>query len=351
MTASYRCYRNHGPGLPINEGFRVETLAADPSCGGQVSRPLTMKKDGIQTRNRKLSSKSKKKKNGFGLGDVIKPLASAAAFSGFAAVSGAAGGNALSQGNANMYSMYNMYNSVAGMHHPTHAHPHPAHHSSQVMNAGGFMSGPGNHMAMPGHHHSHQVAVAASMGMAGLSSASSPLSFGSSPAGLGLASTNNMWASLEEVFSRGANGTTARNKGNTSGFNYIVSIQAPDERSCFEIKVSHSARFNELLIAHGAEQLAVMKMSMIDAEPGTRIDCRRWALGVLLKQTSENESEAAGSRAFAVPDSGTENARMLYFSLPGREGGRITGQKTADKRNYTLRQVICPSSGAWPAQG
>ena len=31
---------------------------------GQVERPLTMKKDGIQTRNRKLSAKSKKKRAG-----------------------------------------------------------------------------------------------------------------------------------------------------------------------------------------------------------------------------------------------------------------------------------------------
>lgn len=46
----------------------------------QVNRPLTMKKEGIQTRNRKLSSKSKKKKGVGGclpmghLGDLMKPL-------------------------------------------------------------------------------------------------------------------------------------------------------------------------------------------------------------------------------------------------------------------------------------
>ncbi|KAK8762341.1 hypothetical protein V5799_026391, partial [Amblyomma americanum] len=44
-----------------------------------VNRPLTMKKEGIQTRNRKLSSKSKKKKGGaaglaMALPDCIKPL-------------------------------------------------------------------------------------------------------------------------------------------------------------------------------------------------------------------------------------------------------------------------------------
>jgi len=37
----------------------------------QVNRPLTMKKEGIQTRNRKLSSKSKKKK---GLGGGCLPM-------------------------------------------------------------------------------------------------------------------------------------------------------------------------------------------------------------------------------------------------------------------------------------
>ena len=36
----------------------------DISCFLQVERPLTMKKDGIQTRNRKLSAKSKKKRAG-----------------------------------------------------------------------------------------------------------------------------------------------------------------------------------------------------------------------------------------------------------------------------------------------
>lgn len=38
-----------------------------------MNRPLTMKKEGIQTRNRKLSSKSKKKKAGgcLGLGGVM----------------------------------------------------------------------------------------------------------------------------------------------------------------------------------------------------------------------------------------------------------------------------------------
>lgn len=43
----------------------------------QVNRPLTMKKEGIQTRNRKLSSKTKKKKSPgsvISLPDCLKPL-------------------------------------------------------------------------------------------------------------------------------------------------------------------------------------------------------------------------------------------------------------------------------------
>lgn len=59
----------------------------------QVNRPLTMKKEGIQTRNRKLSSKSKKKKgmgggclpigsHHLGMSDLMKPLDPSKAFSG-----------------------------------------------------------------------------------------------------------------------------------------------------------------------------------------------------------------------------------------------------------------------------
>ncbi|ROT75584.1 Endothelial transcription factor GATA-2 [Penaeus vannamei] len=39
-----------------------------------VARPLSMKKEGIQTRNRKLSQKSKKKKGMLGFPDMLKPL-------------------------------------------------------------------------------------------------------------------------------------------------------------------------------------------------------------------------------------------------------------------------------------
>lgn len=61
----------------------------------QVNRPLTMKKEGIQTRNRKLSSKSKKKKGvggclpiGSHLGDLMKPLDTKPFSGGFSASMG-----------------------------------------------------------------------------------------------------------------------------------------------------------------------------------------------------------------------------------------------------------------------
>ncbi|XP_060069179.1 transcription factor GATA-3-like isoform X1 [Ylistrum balloti] len=54
----------------------------DPVCNAcglyyklhNVNRPLTMKKDGIQTRNRKMSTKSKKKGKGMQMADFLKPL-------------------------------------------------------------------------------------------------------------------------------------------------------------------------------------------------------------------------------------------------------------------------------------
>ncbi|CAH1784051.1 unnamed protein product [Owenia fusiformis] len=54
----------------------------DPVCNAcglyyklhNVNRPLTMKKDGIQTRNRKMSTKSKKKRGGASMCDLLKPL-------------------------------------------------------------------------------------------------------------------------------------------------------------------------------------------------------------------------------------------------------------------------------------
>lgn len=73
----------------------AQRLIATTFCYLQVNRPLTMKKEGIQTRNRKLSSKSKKKKGvggclpiGSHLGDLMKPLDSKPFPGGFGASMG-----------------------------------------------------------------------------------------------------------------------------------------------------------------------------------------------------------------------------------------------------------------------
>ncbi|VDH95346.1 GATA-binding protein 2, partial [Mytilus galloprovincialis] len=66
----------------------------DPVCNAcglyyklhNVSRPLTMKKDGIQTRNRKMSTKSKKNKKGMMMSDFLKPLEKS--FGGFPGMQG-----------------------------------------------------------------------------------------------------------------------------------------------------------------------------------------------------------------------------------------------------------------------
>lgn len=66
----------------------------DPVCNAcglyyklhNVSRPLTMKKDGIQTRNRKMSTKSKKNKKGMMMSDFLKPLEKS--FGGFPPMNG-----------------------------------------------------------------------------------------------------------------------------------------------------------------------------------------------------------------------------------------------------------------------
>ena len=64
----------HSPSLhlpPIHPHLQTFTLDSvnDPLCYHQVERPVTLKKEGIQTRNRKLSSKSKKsKRRGGGAG-------------------------------------------------------------------------------------------------------------------------------------------------------------------------------------------------------------------------------------------------------------------------------------------
>lgn len=67
-TTTTTLWRRNGQGEPVCN-----------ACGlyfklHNVNRPITMKKDGIQTRNRKLSSKSKKKKGFIGLDSMMRPL-------------------------------------------------------------------------------------------------------------------------------------------------------------------------------------------------------------------------------------------------------------------------------------
>ncbi|XP_043217594.1 GATA-binding factor C-like isoform X3 [Amphibalanus amphitrite] len=67
-TSTTTLWRRNGQGEPVCN-----------ACGlyyklHNVNRPITMKKDGIQTRNRKLSSKSKKKKGFTGFEGMMRPL-------------------------------------------------------------------------------------------------------------------------------------------------------------------------------------------------------------------------------------------------------------------------------------
>ncbi|GAB0090583.1 GATA-binding factor C [Sergentomyia squamirostris] len=103
-----------------------------------VNRPMTMKKEGIQTRNRKLSSKSKKKKGGGGciplgghlglgggVGDIMKPLDPSKAFAGsFSASMG-------------------QHGHLSGGLHPAHAHMHSGWYASGMgaLGASGSLQG------------------------------------------------------------------------------------------------------------------------------------------------------------------------------------------------------------------
>ncbi|XP_076266703.1 GATA binding protein grain isoform X1 [Rhynchophorus ferrugineus] len=125
-----------------------------------VNRPLTMKKEGIQTRNRKLSSKSKKKKSGAAclslggmMGDMMKPLDSTK------------GG-------------FGQFNSMGGGHPHLNAalHPHHAmsHWYQNSTHPHGFVSGPPPPAPPPAasyHHHMSSLSAAGlgltSNGMAG----------------------------------------------------------------------------------------------------------------------------------------------------------------------------------------
>ena len=136
----------------------------------QVNRPLTMKKEGIQTRNRKLSSKSKKKKGCLGFQDVIGPLdkaaaaaaAAAAGFPGFASAASSAAGLGASMS-----------------HYVYNGQMHPA-HSGSMTGPGGFHTSPPVSMHHP---------MSSMSGLAGLGSNASALGLGST---FGLAASNSM---------------------------------------------------------------------------------------------------------------------------------------------------------------
>ncbi|XP_060529128.1 GATA-binding factor C isoform X2 [Cylas formicarius] len=126
-----------------------------------VNRPLTMKKEGIQTRNRKLSSKSKKKKSGGAclslggmMGDMMKPLDSKGGFGG-----GFGGG--MGGGHPHLNAAL----------HPHHAMSHWYQNSTHPH---GFVSGPPPPAPPPAasyHHHMSSLSAAGlgltSNGMAG----------------------------------------------------------------------------------------------------------------------------------------------------------------------------------------
>ena len=122
----------------------------------QVSRPMSMKKEGIQTRNRKLSSKSKKKKGLLGFPDMLRDK-NGGASGGFGGFGGHGGG---------LSAMYTMYNNQM----MTAAAAAAAAAASSSSMGGGLMGTAGHH----GGPHASQHHPSMS-GMAGFSN------FGGSP--------------------------------------------------------------------------------------------------------------------------------------------------------------------------
>lgn len=132
-----------------------------------MNRPLTMKKEGIQTRNRKLSSKSKKKKSGaclsFGsmMGDM-KPLDAKGGFGGgglslggiMGDSKGGFGGGGFGSGMGGGHPHLN-----AALH-PHHAMSHWYQHGTHPQ---GFVSGPPPSAPPPTasyHHHMSSLSAA-----------------------------------------------------------------------------------------------------------------------------------------------------------------------------------------------
>ncbi|RWS27094.1 GATA-binding factor 2-like protein, partial [Leptotrombidium deliense] len=127
-----------------------------------VNRPLTMKKEGIQTRNRKLSSKSKKKKGILAYPEVLKPLDGSKPFVSFAPTHG------------QLPSAMSSMSAMSAVNHYMHG-------TQMSLSMGGspFMNATSMHMNMAAGPHHH-------LGLP----TSAPMSLGTGS--LGLASANSM---------------------------------------------------------------------------------------------------------------------------------------------------------------
>ena len=104
----------------------------------QVNRPLTMKKDGIQTRNRKMSTKSKKKsKGGMGAMDLLRDKP----FSNFASPNF----NPAMHHSMSPYMASQGFGSMGGgyLTHGSHPHHSAAHHAQMGSLGGGLGMGGG----------------------------------------------------------------------------------------------------------------------------------------------------------------------------------------------------------------
>ncbi|CAH0554687.1 unnamed protein product [Brassicogethes aeneus] len=141
-----------------------------------VNRPLTMKKEGIQTRNRKLSSKSKKKKSGgclsFGgmMGDM-KPLDKGGFGSGGLSLGGIMGDSKGGFGGGGFGSgMGGGHPHLNAALHPHHAMSHWYQHSGHPQ---GFVSGPPPSAPPPTASYHHHMS---SLSAAGLNLASNGMS-------------------------------------------------------------------------------------------------------------------------------------------------------------------------------
>ncbi|KAF2359614.1 Zinc finger GATA-type [Trinorchestia longiramus] len=139
-----------------------------------VSRPMSMKKEGIQTRNRKLSSKSKKKKGLLGFPDMLRDKngPGGAGFGGFGSPAG---------GFSAMYSMY-------GNHMAAAAAAAAAAASSSSM--GGGLMGGGHHGMHPGSQpHSSMHGMSTFGGIGGASQLQLP---SAAAAGFGMSAGSNV---------------------------------------------------------------------------------------------------------------------------------------------------------------